>query len=127
MLIKTLKTMQHGIYNEEHGTTSKKPKTAPQLVDISSWFEASQFLDNLKPYINKMFGRRFLAFSTPDGHVYFQAKVLEEVAPIKGYYTPFHAEPFGSIAEMEHAKPQMLRDIIKVSPYLDNDNSKDEN
>ena len=24
---------------------------------------------------------------------------------IKGYYTPFHAEPFGSIAEMEQAKP----------------------
>ena len=47
--------------------------------------------------------------------------------PIKGYYTPFHAEPFGSIAEMEHAKPQMLRDITRVSPYLDNDNSENEN
>jgi len=180
---------QADIYNERLDTNPKKPKTAPQLVDISSWFEASQFLDNLKPYINKMFGRRFLAFSMPDGHVYFQAKVLEEVArkmaekagcmdiatmahkdasmrgvlftivhqlraehdvidrglikdtffggyfnvtrkigkPIKGYYTPFHAEPFGSIAEMEHAKPQLLRDIIKVSPYLDNDNSENEN
>ena len=124
------------------------------------------FLDELKPYINKMFGRRFLAFSMSDGHVYFQAKVLEEVArkmaekagcmdiatmahkdesmrsvlftivhqlraehdvidrglikdtffggyfnvtrkigkAIKGYYTPFHAEPFGSIAEMEQSQ-----------------------
>ena len=40
--------------------------------------------------------------------------------PIKGYYTPFHAEAFGSIAEMEQNKPKMLRDIVKVSPYLDN-------
>lgn len=157
----------------------------PQLVDIAGWFDAGGFINELKPYINKMFGRRFLAFSMPDGHVYFQAKVLEEVArkqaekagcmaiatmgqrdetmrsvlftivhhlktehdviargliketffggyftvtrkigkTIKGYYTPFHAEPFGSIAEMEQAKPEMLRDIMQVSPYLDNENS----
>jgi hypothetical protein len=136
---------------------------SPHLMDISGWFDATGFLSDLKPYINKMFGRRFFAFSMPDGHVYFQVKVLEEVArkqaekagsmdiatmgqrdetmrsvlltivhhlkteheviarglikdsffggyfsvtrkigkPIKGYYTPFHAEPFGSIAEME--------------------------
>ncbi|PIE59861.1 MAG: metal-dependent phosphohydrolase [Desulfobulbus propionicus] len=152
-----------------------------QQIDISSWFDPAQFLAELKPYINKMFGRRFMAFSMPDGHVYFQIKVLEEVArkmaekagcmeiitmadrdesmrrvlltivscyraeheiiarglikdnffggyfsvtrkigkSIKGYYTPFHAEAFGSIAEMEQNKPQMLRDIVKVSPYLD--------
>ena len=134
-----------------------------------------------------MFGRRFLAFSMPNGHVYFQVKVLEEVArkqaeragcmeiatmaqrdttmrrvlftivhhlrtehgviarslikdaffggyftvtrkigkTIKGYYTPFHAEAFGSIAEMEEVKPKMLRDILKVSPYLDNNESQD--
>ena len=173
---------QADIYNEDTTTNLKKPTTSPQLVDISAWFDGSQFLDELKPYINKMFGRRFLAFSMSDGHVYFQAKVLEEVArrmaekagcmeiatmahkdesmrsvlftivhqlraehdvidrglikdsffggyfnvtrkigkSIKGYYTPFHAEPFGSIAEMEQTKPQMLRDIVKVSPYLDN-------
>ena len=39
--------------------------------------------------------------------------------PMKGYYTPFHAEAFGSIAEMEQGKPKMLRDIVKVSPYMD--------
>ena len=39
--------------------------------------------------------------------------------PMKGYYTPFHAEAFGSIAEMEQDKPKMLRDIVKVSPYMD--------
>ena len=39
--------------------------------------------------------------------------------PMKGFYTPFHAEPFGSLAEMEHTKPKMLKDIIKVSPYTE--------
>ena len=36
---------------------------------------------------------------------------------IRGYYTPFHAEAFGSIAEMERAKPDLLRDIVKVTPW----------
>jgi hypothetical protein len=172
---------QKDIYNED-GDSQKKTKTEkPPLMDISGWFDATVFLDELKPYINKMFGRRFMAFSMSDGHVYFQTKVLEDVVrkmaeragnmeiatmgqrdesmrsvllsvvnhlrvdheviarglikdnffggyfnvtrkigkPIKGYYTPFHAEAFGSIAEMEHSKPKMLRDIIKVSPYMD--------
>ncbi len=173
---------QADIFNEVGNGKPNKETSSPQLVDISAWFDEEKFLDELKPYINKMFGRRFFAFSMADGHVYFQAKVLEEVArkmaekagcmeiatmakkdesmrdvlftivhhlraehdvidrglikdtffggyfdvnrkigkSIKGYYTPFHAEPFGSIAEMEHTKPQMLRDIVKVSPYLDN-------
>lgn len=173
------------IFGESHLETARSPtiQDGPQLIDITRWFDVDRFLNDLKPYINKMFGRRFLAFSMPDGHVYFQAKVLEEVArkqaeragcmeiatmgqrdetmrsvlftivhhlktehdviarglikesffggyftvtrkigkTIKGYYTPFHAEPFGSIAEMEQAKPEMLRDIVQVSPYLDNE------
>jgi len=154
---------------------------APQLMDISRWFDAAGFIAGLQPYINRMHGRRFPAFSMADGHVYFWVKVLEEVArkqaeragcmeiatlgprdltirqvlysivhqlwveheviarglirgnyfggyfqvtrkfgkDMKGYYTPFHAEAFGSIAEMEQAKPDMLRDILKVSPSLD--------
>ena len=153
----------------------------PKLLDISAWFDAARFLEELKPYINRMKGRMFMAFSMPEGVVYFQAKVLEEVARkqaqragcmavaslaqrnpamrhvlfsivhrlrvehdvidrglikdaffggyfnitrkigkgMQGFYTPFHAEPFGSIAEMEQAKPDMLRDIQKVSPMLD--------
>ena len=155
----------------------------PKLMDISGWFDAGKFIDDLKPAINKMHGRRFLAFSMPDGYVYFQTKVLEELArkqaeragcmeiammgpmnesmrnvlltivhrlkteheviarglikdsffggyfsvtrkfgkAIKGYYTPFHAEAFGSIAEMEQAKPEILRDIVQVCPYLENE------
>ena len=72
---------QADIYNDNDAFDQEKSKSvAPKLMDISGWFDASQFLEDLKPYINKMFGRRFLAFSMPDGHVYFQVKVLEEVA-----------------------------------------------
>lgn len=115
----------------------------------------------------------------PDGHVYFQTKVIEDVArklaekagcmdiatmaprdpsmrevlfsvvqhfrldhdviarglikdtffggyftvqrkigkTIKGYYTPFLAEAFGPIAELENNNPEMLRDIIQVTPH----------
>ncbi|MHB8811261.1 MAG: HD domain-containing protein [Desulfobulbaceae bacterium] len=164
------------IYGEEF--EPEKVAAAPKLVNISRWFDPTTFLDALKPYINRLDGRYFMAFSMPDGHVYFQTKVLEEIArkqaeragamevaamasgdtsmrrvlfsivhqlrmgndviarglikdsyfggyftvtwktgrTINGYYTPFHAEAFGSIAEMEHDKPRMLRDIQKVSP-----------
>ena len=151
-------------------------------IDISPWFDAAAFLKELRPAINRLAGRRFAAFSMADGHVYFQVKVLEEVArkqaeragcmeiatmagddltmrrvlcaivdrlrreeviargliregyfggyflltrkfgkELKGYYTPFHAEAFGSIAEMERDKPDLLRGIVKVSPYLGSD------
>ena len=173
---------QEDIYNEPGGVSPEASKSeTPGLMDISGWFDADGFLEELKPYINKMFGRRFMAFSMSDGHVYFQTKVLEDVArkmaeqagnmevatmgqrdesmrsvlltivnhlrgdhdviarglikdnffggyfdvtrkigkPMKGYYTPFHAEAFGSIAEMEQDKPKMLLDISKVSPHLD--------
>jgi len=179
---------QADIYGENGAIDQKMPMfEAPKLMDISGWFDAEAFLEELKPYINKMFGRRFLAFSMPDGLVYFQVKVLEEVARkqaeragcmeiatmaqkdltmrqvlytvvhhlrveqdvivrglikdaffggyftvsktvgkrMKGYYTPFHAEAFGSIAEMEQAKPALLRDICKVSPFLDSTDSGD--
>ena len=178
---------QTDIYDENgEGGQGKSESEVPKLMDISGWFDAASFLEELKPYINKMFGRRFLAFSMPDGLVYFQVKVLEEVArkqaeragcmkiatmaqkdltmrqvlftivhhlrvehdviarglikdaffggyftvsrkigkSMKGYYTPFHAEAFGSIAEMEQAKPTLLRDIYKVSPFLDSDDSE---
>ncbi len=180
---------QEDIYGETSGASQKKSKSeAPVSVDISAWFDAAQFLEELKPHINKMYGRQFFAFSMSNGYVYFQAKVLEDIArqqaekagcmeiatmakrdksmrnvlftivhqlrteheviadglikkkffggyfsvtrkigkPMKGFYTPFHAEAFaakghtaGFIAEMEQAKPKMLKDIIKVSPYTE--------
>lgn len=70
---------QADIYGEDEIVEKKKSK-APNRIDISNWFDAQVFLDALKPYINRITGRRFMAFSMSDGYVYFQAKVIEEVA-----------------------------------------------
>ncbi len=176
--------VQADIYGETIDPAPSREEIAPpQRMDISSWFDAAGYLAMLKPYINRVEGRRFLAFSMADGLVYFQVKVLEEVArkqaqeagcmeiatmaqddstmrqvlfsvvqhlrqqheviathlikatyfggyflvtrkfnkEMRGYYTPFHAEAFGSIAEMERAKPDLLRDILNVSPYTGSD------
>jgi len=185
--IKSARQVQVDIFNENPEIVKVREEIAPlQLMDLSKWFDTAGFLNELKPSINRMIGRRFFAFSMPDGHVFFQVKVLEEVARkqaeragcmeiatmaaddltmrqvlftivhhlrqehdviarglirdnffggyflvtkkfgknMKGYYTPFHAEAFGSISEMEQAKPDMLRDIVKVSPYLGNDDQE---
>ena len=180
---------QEDIYGEAGTISRRKVKSkAPVSMDISAWFDAALFLEALKPHINKMYGRQFFAFSMSNGYVYFQAKVLEDIArqqaekagcmeivtmakrdtsmrnvlytivhqlrtehdviadglikdgffggyfsvtrkigkPMKGFYTPFHAEAFavkghiaGSEAEMEQAKPKILKDIVKVSPYME--------
>jgi len=180
--------VQADIYGETiDPAPSREVIAPPQRMDISRWFDAAGYLVMLKPYINRVDGRRFLAFSMADGLVYFQVKVLEEVArkqaqeagcmeiatmaqddpamrqvlfsvvqhlrreheviathlikatyfggyflvtrkfnkEMRGYYTPFHAEAFGSIAEMERAKPELLRDILSVSPYTGNDQVAD--
>jgi hypothetical protein len=176
--------VQADIYGEIIDPAPSREEIAPpQRMDISSWFDAAGYLALLKPYINRVEGRRFLAFSMADGLVYFQVKVLEEVArkqaqeagcmeiatmaqddpsmrqvlfsvvqhlrqqheviaahlikatyfggyflvtrkfntKMRGYYTPFHAEAFGSIAEMEQAKPDLLHDILSVSPHTGSD------
>lgn len=168
------------IFAESTGPGVARENSAPpRPLDISRWFDAAGFLALLKPVINRLDGRRFLAFSMADGLVYFQVKALEQAArqqaewagcmeiatmaaddptmrrvlfavvqrlrqepdliarhlirdsyfggyflltrkfgkELRGYYTPFHAEPFGSIAEMERAKPDLLRDIVKVTPW----------
>ncbi len=176
--------VQADIYGETIDPTPGRAEIAPpQRMDISRWFDAAGYLAMLKPYINRVDGRRFLAFSMADGLVYCQVKALEEVArkqaqeagcmeiatmaqddssmrqvlfsvvqhlrqqpeviaahlikatyfggyflvtrkfnkEMRGYYTPFHAEAFGSIAEMERSKPDLLRDILDVSPYIGSD------
>jgi len=56
----------------------EKERYAPQEIDLE-WFNADQFLSELKPYINKLTGNRWQAFSMSDGYVYFQISVIEEV------------------------------------------------
>ena len=66
----------YGIGDEEK---SSKTKISIQKLGIS-WFDEDAFVADMKPYINRMFGNRFMAFSMSNGYVYFQTKVLEEVA-----------------------------------------------
>jgi hypothetical protein len=171
------------IYGENncpiHNTNSSKP----ERINISTWFDVQQCIAELKPYINRIQNRRFMAFSMPDGYVFFQPKAIEEVIRklagaagamdiatmdakdktmqtvvfsvvdhfrtehdliarnligdqyfggyfnitmksgkvMKGYYTPFKAECFGSIAAMEEDKRQkaILNNFSSVEVYRD--------
>ncbi|MDA8325671.1 MAG: HD domain-containing protein, partial [Nitrospiraceae bacterium] len=68
---------------------AKKEKEKVSLKEIPlPWFDAERFLAVLKPYINRLDGQRWSAFSMPDGHLYFQAAVLEEVAKKLGKGDP---------------------------------------
>lgn len=169
------------IYGSDEKVASKNKASSGSLtqINISSWFDAQKFLNELRPYINRIEGRRFMAFSMPDGYVYFQPKVIEEVArklaeqagamdiatmankdksmqkvlfsvveqfrsgqdmiardlindqyfggyftikmrsgkTMKGYFTPFKAEAFDSIAELENTKKGILKNFISVDVY----------
>ncbi len=166
------------IFYEEEVDQIEKSDT-PEIIDISKWFDLQVFLNDMKPYINKLEGgRKFSAFSMPNGYVYFQPKILEEIArkqaeaagvldmvimddeetrrnillsiahqlrkaevfaadiltkdffgaffnitktgkSLQGYYTPCHAEAFGSIAEMEAMKNGLLKGFKSVEPYCE--------
>jgi len=170
---------QADIFDEDTEPKQKKPKETINQMDISSWFDAQEFLNEIKVYINRITGRRFMAFSMSDGYVFVQAKAIEEVArkmaerngamdiatmaaddltmrrvlftvvthlrvnhdviarefikdqyfggyfnitmkggkKMKGFYTPFHAESFGSICEMENQKTGILKNFRKVEPF----------
>ena len=157
----------------------KCEESLTEIIDISKWFDLQVFLNDMKPYINKLEGgRRFSAFSMPNGYVYFQPKILEEIArkqaeaagvldmvimddeetrrnillsiahqlrkaevfaadiltkdffgaffnitktgkSLQGYYTPCHAEAFGSIAEIEAMKTGLLKGFKSVEPYCE--------
>ncbi len=62
-------------------TYAPEKKEIVTLKEIPlAWFDADLFLAELKPYINRLDGARWGAFSMSDGHVYFQAGVIEEAA-----------------------------------------------
>jgi hypothetical protein len=165
--------------DEKAGLKNNLSPGSINQINISSWFDAQVFLDELEPYINRLEGRRFMAFSMPNGYVYFQPKVIEEVTrklaqeagamdiatmadkdktmqkvlfsvveqfraahnmiardqikdqyfggyfnikmqsgkTMKGYFTPFKAEAFGSIADLENCKKGLLKNFVSVDVY----------
>ena len=165
--------------DEKAGSQNKTSSGAINQINISNWFDPDAFLAELKPYVNRLEGRRFMAFSMPAGYVFFQPKAIEEVTrklaekagamdiatmadkdksmqkvlfsvveqfrsghdliardlindqyfggyftikmqsgkTMKGYFTPFRAEAFGSIAELENGKKEILKNFISVDVY----------
>ncbi len=68
---------------------AKEEKEKVSLKEIPlPWFDADRYMKALKPFINRLDGRRWSAFSMPDGYVYFQAGVLEETAKKLGKGDP---------------------------------------
>lgn len=61
-----------------YSSSEEADSATPSEVDIE-WFEPNEFLSELRPYINRLYGSRWYAFSMKNGYVYFQASVFEEV------------------------------------------------
>ena len=57
----------------------EKVKITPR-EQAMPWFNPQEFLQELRPYINRLDGGRWDAFSMSSGYVYFQVKVLWEAA-----------------------------------------------
>lgn len=66
------------IFGAGDGGTKEKEKIKLKEIPLE-WFDSDEFLMELKPYINKLNGGRWDAFSMPNGYVYFQVKTLWEV------------------------------------------------
>jgi hypothetical protein len=76
------------IFGQGDDKASKKEKITVKEIPLT-WFDADEFLLELKPYINKLNGGRWDAFSMKNGYVYFQVKtiweVIKKIAKRKGY------------------------------------------
>ncbi|MBA3008595.1 MAG: HD domain-containing protein [Desulfocapsa sp.] len=68
---------QDGIFEEKPET--KKNVAVPKLIKLP-WLDTHALLKDMRPYINKLEGRRFQAFSMPNGFGYFMPKILEVIA-----------------------------------------------
>lgn len=67
--------------------STKEKQSIPKEIPLE-WFNSEAFLKELKLYINRLWGERWNAFSMPDGYIYFQTGVLEEVAKKLGKDDP---------------------------------------
>ena len=59
-------------------TTPPVEKVVVKATNLA-WFDPDRFLELLKPYINRLNGGRWDAFSMRDGHCYVQVKTMWEV------------------------------------------------
>lgn len=130
------KTVQDDIFARSDAQTDKDiftpviqsdEKSIPKEIPLD-WFNADEFLKELKPYINRLWGERWTAFSMPDGYVYFQTGVIEEIAKKLGRNDPNvalmdtsrelkHSIMFTIVQRLKREKDAIARGLIKDSYF----------
>ena len=111
------------IFSPATSSEAKDKQSIPKEIPLE-WFDSEAFLKELKPYINRLWGERWNAFSMPDGYVYFQTGVIEEVAKKLGKNDPNialldtsremkHSVMFSIIQRLKRDKDAIARGLIK--------------
>lgn len=99
---------QDGIFDEK--PEGKKKATVPKLINLS-WLDSHALLKDMRPYINRLEGRRFTAFSMPNGFVYFMPKILEVIAKKQ-------AEQAGVLEVVSMEKEEMRQVLLSIVHQL---------
>jgi hypothetical protein len=99
---------QDGIFDEK--SEGKKKATVPKLINLS-WLDSHALLKDMRPYINRLEGRRFTAFSMPNGFVYFMPKILEVIAKKQ-------AEQAGVLEVVSMEKEEMREVLLSIVHQL---------
>ena len=99
---------QDGIFDEK--PEAKKKVTVPKLINLP-WLDTHALLKDMRPYINRLEGRRFSAFSMPNGFVYFMPKILEVIAKKQ-------AEQAGVLEVVTMEKEEMREVLLSIVHQL---------
>ncbi len=99
---------QDGIFDEK--PDAKKKVAVPKLIKLP-WFDTHALLKDMRPYINRLEGRRFQAFSMPNGFVYFMPKILEVIAKKQ-------AEQAGVLEVVSMEKEEMREVLLSIVHQL---------
>ncbi len=99
---------QEGIFDEK--PEAKKKVAVPKLINLS-WFDTHALLKDMRQYINKLEGRKFQAFSMPNGFVYFMPKILEVIAKKQ-------AEQAGVLEVVSMEKEEMREVLLSIVHQL---------
>jgi len=91
------------IFSPPETEKESEHKSIPKEMPLK-WFDSDTFLKELKPFINRLDGSRWRSFSMPNGYVYFQTGVIEEVVKKLGKDDP-------DVALMDSSR-EMKRNIM---------------
>ncbi|MBU4030537.1 MAG: metal-dependent phosphohydrolase, partial [Proteobacteria bacterium] len=99
---------QDGIFDEK--SEARKNVAVPKIINLP-WFDTPALLKDMRPYINRLEGRRFQAISMPNGFVYFMPKILEVIAKKK-------AEQAGVLEVISMEKEEMREVLLSIVHQL---------